>query len=117
MVDQDLVEIRTSFAVHEAAQACAGRLVGARLAACVQVDGPIVSTYAWKGNLETATEWRCSCKTTRGMQAACLEAIRRQHDYETPELIVADLAASAEYAAWVRANVGPVVDDSPEAGA
>lgn len=107
MVAPDLLEIRTTFATREAALACADRLVRTHLAACVQVDGPITSTYAWQGAVETATEWRCSCKTTREVRDGCLAVIRGLHDYETPELIVAEVAASAEYAAWVRAQVGP----------
>jgi periplasmic divalent cation tolerance protein len=114
MIEHDLVEIRTTFAAREAALACADQLVRSRLAACVQVDGPITSIYAWQGAVETASEWRCSCKTTRGMQDACLEAISRMHGYETPELIVSEHAASASYAAWVHASVGPAPEESPE---
>jgi periplasmic divalent cation tolerance protein len=106
MIEPGIVEIRTTFASRAAATDCAERLVRAGLAACVQVDGPITSTYSWRGAVETAEEWRCSCKTTAEGRAACLEAIRRLHDYDTPELIVSDLLASAPYAAWVRAAVG-----------
>ena len=40
-----------------------------RLAACVQVVGPIRSTYRWEGRVETATEWLCLAKTTAGVLA------------------------------------------------
>ena len=34
-----------------------------RLAACVQVSGPITSTYRWQGKVETSQEWLCTIKT------------------------------------------------------
>ena len=103
--ESGLVEIRTTFASREAAEACARRLVRERLAACVQVDGPLRSTYAWGGAIESADEWRCTCKTTSSGAAACLRGIAAVHDYETPELVVAPVSASPAYAAWVRGHV------------
>lgn len=100
-----VVEIRTTFASRAAAEACAARLVHDRLAACVQVDGPLRSTYAWNGSIESAEEWRCTCKTTADAEAACLRAIAAIHDYETPELIVTTVSASPAYVAWVHGHV------------
>ena len=34
-------------------------------AACVQVTGPITSTYHWQGRIETAQEWQCWAKSRR----------------------------------------------------
>lgn len=100
-----LVEIRTTCATEEAAAALAARLVRDRLAACVQIDGPVCSTYIWKGRPETATEWRCTCKTTRARSSACAAAIAAGHTYETPEIIVMPIAASEAYATWVHESV------------
>ena len=100
-----IVEIRTTFRSRAAAEACAERLVSDRLAACVQVDGPVRSTYRWRGAVESAEEFRCTCKTSSDRADDCTEAIRRSHDYETPELIVAMVSASTAYAAWVHASV------------
>lgn len=100
-----VVEIRTTFASREAAQACAARLVADRVAACVQVDGPLQSTYRWQAAVEQATEYRCTCKTTPARMQDCTEAIARIHDYETPEILVATVSASAAYAEWVQSSV------------
>jgi periplasmic divalent cation tolerance protein len=100
-----IVEIRTTFPSRAAAEACAERLVAERLAACVQVEGPVRSTYRWRDAVETAEEFRCTCKTARERAEDCMEAICASHDYETPELILALVSASAAYAAWVRASV------------
>jgi periplasmic divalent cation tolerance protein len=102
MTLETIVEIRTTFGSREAAEACASRLVECRVAACVQVDGPITSVYRWEGAVERAVEWRCSCKTAADRETACLDAISAGHEYRTPQLVVVRLVASAAYAEWVR---------------
>jgi len=101
-----LVEIRTTCPSREVADSLAARLVQNRLAACVQIDGPVRSTYAWRGAIEIADEWRCTCKTTAVRAPACAEAIAVGHPYETPEIITVPIEASEAYAAWVRSSVG-----------
>ena len=100
-----IVEIRTTVGDRAAAESLAARLVGGRLAACVQIDGPVSSTYAWRGAVETTTEWRCTCKTTPERAAACRAAIRAAHPYELPEIIECAAAADEAYATWVRDGV------------
>lgn len=100
-----LVEILTTCPSEEAAAALAARLVRERLAACVQIDGPVRSTYMWKGSIETATEWRCTCKTTAARAAACVATIAACHPYETPEIITKPITASPAYATWVSESV------------
>ncbi len=100
-----LVEIRTTFGSQAAAVACAERLVAGRLAGCVQVDGPLSSTYRWREAVETSVEWRCTCKTTAARRDACVAAIVADHEYETPQVTVVSLESSPAYAAWVRASV------------
>lgn len=104
--DAEIVEIRTTFGSAAAAEACVRTIVGERLAACGQIDGPISSTYWWQGRMETALEWRCAFKTTVARSAACREAIGAAHPYETPEVLLVQATASASYAAWVAASVG-----------
>lgn len=102
-----VVEIRTTFPGRDAAEACARRLVAARLAACGQVDGPVTSSYRWQGIVESAAEWRCTLKTTAARSAACVAAVAAEHPYENPELLVAEVVAAPAYAAWVRESVAP----------
>jgi periplasmic divalent cation tolerance protein len=105
MAADAVVEIRTTFAARDAAEACANRLVAGRLAACVQIDGPVRSTYRWQGAVETAEEWRWTCKTTPTRSAACIAAIVAEHPYANPEVLVRQAAATPAYAAWVRESV------------
>jgi len=100
-----IVEIRTTFGTRSDAEACAARLVGQRLAACVQVDGPVQSTYRWQSAVERAEEFRCTCKTTHERSQACIESLTQGHAYQTPEVICVEVTASTSYAEWVRASV------------
>jgi periplasmic divalent cation tolerance protein len=100
-----IVEIRTTFGTRADAEACAARLVGQRLAACVQVEGPVQSTYRWQSVVERAEEFRCTCKTTHERSQACIESLIRDHAYQIPEVICAEVTASTSYADWVRASV------------
>lgn len=111
-----LVEIHTTCASREEAVALADQLVRGRLAACGQVDGPILSTYYWKGVVEQAEEWRCTCKTTRGVSDACVAAILAGHGYETPQVVVIPVESTPAYAAWVDAAVGSGAGDDDSSG-
>jgi len=101
----EIVELRTTFSRRELAAACASRLVSGRLAACVQIDGPITSVYRWEGRVETGEEFSCTAKTSRDRAEACATAILDGHEYRTPQLVVSLVSASASYAAWVAESV------------
>ena len=102
-----LVQVLTTIDSAEAAQALADALVGERLAACVQVIGPIASTYWWKGRVARSSEWLCVAKTTPARSAQLMARLRVLHSYELPEVLVTPVAeADPSYAAWVAAEVG-----------
>ena len=100
-----ITEIRTTFPDRERAEACAAHLVAARVAACVQIDGPVDSLYHWAGRDERATEWRCTCKTTPDRGERCVELIAASHPYGVPELLVSTVMAIDAYGAWVASTV------------
>ncbi len=113
MDDATIVVISTTFPDSAAANACAERLVGAGLAACAQVEGPVSSTYRWEGRVERAEEWRLVCKTSRAAGASCREALEAAHPYDLPQLVWLECRASAGYAAWVERSTGGT---APQAG-
>lgn len=79
-----------------------------RLAACAQVSGPITSSYWWNGEMATATEWRCTLKTTRSRLAALVAALRAAHPYEVPEIVATALVGGDDdYLAWIGAETDP----------
>ena len=74
----------TTTNAREDAERLARDLVERRLAACVQVLGPISSTYRWQGAVESAEEWLCLIKTTAARFDAVGAHIDTSHGYETP---------------------------------
>jgi periplasmic divalent cation tolerance protein len=96
------VQVVTTTARREEAERIARDLVEKRLAACVQIVGPITSVYRWQGKIETDQEWQCWCKTRGELFARVEEAIRALHPYEVPEILAMPIAAgSARYLAWL----------------
>jgi periplasmic divalent cation tolerance protein len=112
-----VVELRTTFSCRDRAAACARHLIDKRLAACVQIEGSVTSIYRWQGVMETAEEFRCTCKTSVARAAACSAAILAAHDYATPELLAVVAQASPAYAAWVQAEVQTHSDDGSQVDA
>jgi periplasmic divalent cation tolerance protein len=101
------VQVLTTAGSEEEAGRIASLLVERKLAACVQVVGPITSRYRWQGAIEEEREWQCLAKTTRAAYEAVETAIREVHSYEEPEIIATPIVAgSAGYLAWIDANVG-----------
>jgi periplasmic divalent cation tolerance protein len=80
-------------------------LVEERLAACVNVLGPIASVYRWQGKIEDAQEVLMLIKTTAKKSAGTISRLRELHSYELPEAIELDIkAGSPEYLKWLREN-------------
>jgi periplasmic divalent cation tolerance protein len=103
----EFIQVLTTVERREEAERIARSLVEKRLAACVQIVGPIASTYRWKGEVETAEEWQCLVKTRRDLYPQVERGIRLLHSYAVPEIIATPIiAGSADYLAWLGENVG-----------
>jgi len=106
MTEPGHVQVLTSVSNRDEAAAIADALVGARLAACVQVAGPVHSRYRWQGRVESAEEWLCLVKTTGALAERAVAEIARLHSYDTPEIIVTPIVAGwAPYLAWIDSEV------------
>lgn len=98
----DLVQITTTTETPDQARKIADHLVDRRLAACVQLMGPIISTYRWQGSVERAEEFMCFIKTRRSLAAEVEAAIRSLHSYDNPEIVVTQIeGGSSDYLGWV----------------
>ena len=96
------IQITTTTETKEQAENIAQHLVETKLAACVQILGPITSIYRWKGKVENAQEWLCLIKTRDNLYAKVEAAIKSVHSYETPEIIaVPIIKGSKEYLHWI----------------
>ena len=98
----DLVIVLTTMPDDARADELARTLVDERLAACVNVHGPMRSTYRWKGTVERDAERQLVIKTARDRLTALEQRIRELHPYELPELIVISIAGGSDaYLRWV----------------
>ncbi|MGH7585155.1 MAG: divalent-cation tolerance protein CutA [Gemmatimonadales bacterium] len=102
----EIVEVKVTAPDRAVAERLAEALVAERLAACVQVGGPIYSVYRWRGTIERAEEWTCRVKTTRERLPALESRVRALHPHELPEILALPAGSTADYAAWVRDGVG-----------
>jgi periplasmic divalent cation tolerance protein len=97
----ELILVLTTMPDDGRADQLARTLVDEGLAACVNVHGPMFSTYRWKGEVTREAERQVVIKTTRASLAALQTRLRALHPYELPEFMVLSAEASAPYAAWV----------------
>ena len=105
MPDRYLMAMTTTDA-REDAERLARDLVERRVAACVQVLGPMESRYWWEGRLESATEWLCLAKTTADRVDEVVAAIEEAHSYDTPEVLVTGVVGgNGRYLRWVEETV------------
>jgi periplasmic divalent cation tolerance protein len=95
MMDE-YIQVFTTTEKKEDAEKIATVLVEKRLAGCIQIVGPIVSTYWWKGNLETAGEWLCFIKSKKTLYDELEKAIKEVHPYETPEIIAVPIISGSK---------------------
>lgn len=101
-----VVQLQTTLPDEAAARRLATRLVEDRLAACVQIVGPVDSTYRWQDAVEHAAEWLCLIKSTAECAEALIAAIRALHPYQVPEILVLPVLGGNEaYLDWVTRGV------------
>lgn len=102
----EYVQVLTTTGSEHEAERIASMLLERRLAACVQVLGPIASRYRWKGEIEEAREWQCLAKTEAARYAEVEAAIRAAHSYEEPEIVATPIVAgSSGYLGWISASL------------
>eukprot|EP01012_Entosiphon_sulcatum_P010017 TRINITY_DN15789_c0_g1_i1.p1 TRINITY_DN15789_c0_g1~~TRINITY_DN15789_c0_g1_i1.p1 ORF type:complete len:122 (+),score=20.42 TRINITY_DN15789_c0_g1_i1:244-609(+) len=81
----------------------AAGIVEAKLAACVNILPGVKSVYTWKGKVETGEEHLLMIKTVREKVGLLKEWVAKNHPYDVPEVICADIVDGHEpYLQWVR---------------
>ena len=96
------IQVSTAVEKKEDADRIAKILVETRVAACVQVIGPIRSTYWWKGKVEEASEWLCVMKTREELYSDLEASLKAVHPYEVPEIVAVPLTKGSEgYLRWI----------------
>jgi periplasmic divalent cation tolerance protein len=102
----EYLQIVTSVDSQINAQIIADALVSSRLAACVQVIGPISSTYWWEDEMETVEEWQCIVKTRSDMYDEVERVITLIHPYKVPEILATSVkSGNSAYLRWMDAEL------------
>jgi periplasmic divalent cation tolerance protein len=108
MSPTDVVIVLTTAPNDDRVETWARQLVEERLAACVNLHGPMISFYRWKGVVERDAERQVVIKTTRDRVAALRTRLRELHSYELPEFVVLTVEdGSEEYLQWVVEQTRP----------
>lgn len=103
---EEYLQIYTTIDKIDIGEEIAKRLVEERLAACVQILGPISSTYWWQGKIESSKEWLCIIKTTKGLYKQVESTIKTIHHYDIPEIIAVPIVnGSDDYLKWLNKEV------------
>ncbi len=98
--------VLSTVASNEEARVIAGALVEKRLAACVNIIGPIQSIYRWKDAVEDSQEYLLLIKTTEAMFPDLRDELKQLHSYEVPECIVIDIEDGLPaYLEWIGESV------------
>jgi periplasmic divalent cation tolerance protein len=106
--ESDIHLIYATFPDMESGRQAGERLIGARLAACVNMWPGMVSLYRWEGRVEEGEEIVFLAKTTATRLAEAVAAIREVHPYEEPAIVaVAAAGGSAGFFDWIRAETQP----------
>jgi periplasmic divalent cation tolerance protein len=103
---EEYIQVFTTTAKKEDAENVVKSLLEKRLAGCIQILGPIKSTYWWKGKIDTTEEWLCIIKTKKSVYQELEKSIKEIHPYEVPEIIATSVVAgNGDYLKWLSDEV------------
>lgn len=95
------VVVTTTDSAEEAERLARG-LVDARLAACVQIVGPVRSAFRWEGSVSVETEWQLVAKTAAARVDDLSAWIAAEHSYDVPEVVAVPVVGGhGPYLRWV----------------
>lgn len=103
----EYIQVLTTVDDENKANAIAKELLEKRAAACVQVLGPITSSYWWKDRIEQAKEWICLAKCKTEDYEKIQAVIKSVHPYEVPEILAVPVSlGNPDYLKWIREATG-----------
>ncbi len=110
----DKVVVLVTCGSNEEAERIARALVEARLAACVNILGPVRSIYRWEGKLNDDQEVLLLIKTSRALFDQVRHTVEKAHSYEVPEVICLPIIDGApNYLNWLTDSVSEPPQPAP----
>ena len=102
-----VVSVYALFASVEEAERIGRTVVEERLAACINILGPVRSIYRWQGAIETSDEVAAILKTSHIEADGLITRIAALHSYEVPCIATWPIdKILRSYAGWVEDSVG-----------
>jgi periplasmic divalent cation tolerance protein len=102
-----VISVYAVFADAEESERIGRIVVEERLAACVNILGPIRSIYRWNGAVESNEEVAAIFKTTDERAGALITRIAGLHSYDVPCIATWPIdRILGSYAEWVEDSVG-----------
>ena len=99
------VFVYTTYPSVVEAEKAGNALVGARLAACVNILPGMISVYRWQGAVERAEEVVMIIKTRASRAEEVRASVRATHPYDTPSIVVLPVESVDErYFGWILAE-------------
>ena len=68
-------------------------------AACVEHQS-VHSMYSWEGEVQSQQEWKVTATVSQPFLEGLIQAIPRQHPYETPQIFTWGIDANTAYCEW-----------------
>jgi periplasmic divalent cation tolerance protein len=104
-----IVTVYATFPSDEEARRIGRTCVEEKLAACINILGPLRSIYRWQGKIEEAAEVAGLLKTRADLADPLIARIAALHSYDVPAAVAWPIAAAlGDYAAWVIEETAPV---------
>lgn len=95
--------VLTTTPTDSEADALAGKIIDARLGACVQILPQMKSVYVWEGKLRGESEHLLLVKTLPEKFDELSAFITANHSYDVPEIVAIDAERVSEpYLEWMK---------------
>ena len=102
----EYIQVLTTVEHKADAENIAKNLVEKRLAACVQILGPLTSYFRWQGKLDSAAEYLCLIKSRDDLYSKLETEIINLHPYELPEILAMPITqGSKDYLNWLASEL------------
>ena len=102
----EYIQVLTTVEHKTDAEKIARTLVEKKLAACVQIVGPVASYFHWQGKLDSASEYLCLIKSREDLFNELEKEISSLHPYEVPEILaVPIIKGNKSYLNWLAAEL------------
>lgn len=98
----EYIQVLTTLENRDDAEKIARALVEKRIAACVQIMGPLTSFFQWQGKLDSAQEYLCVIKSRNDLFQEMETIIKSMHPYEVPEILATPITkGNKDYLSWL----------------